>query len=339
MAPDAVEYQAANIKLTSAVGTGTVALTLILIVLISGIWFYGNRLGSHLTVRKAIMHKVIALVIAMLFCAFAGMSTAAAQSGVSASATINGHNVNGSNASDPVQLRPGKPADVAIELTNDGSTPVQVTEVELAGRVLGLSFFTYATTVDFAVQPGSRETLRYQLNLTGLRGQATGLMGGQLILRGAYGETVATMPVVTDVRGSLLSVYGVFGVALVVLPYLRSSTPQLALRGTAFRPTACGAGCGCSARASELVWCWCSPRRSRGCGFPTLRGGLSSQASRLPSSSRSDASHHYPVMTTRTSMSMCSNEVDMLTDVDEDIDVDLFTDDRTENLKENELAK
>jgi hypothetical protein len=46
------EPQAAAIKLTSAVGTGTVALTLILIVLIAGIWFYGNRLGSHLTVRR-----------------------------------------------------------------------------------------------------------------------------------------------------------------------------------------------------------------------------------------------------------------------------------------------
>ena len=100
------------------------------------------------------MHKVIALVFAMLFCALAGMPTAAAQSGVTASATINGHNVNGSDASDPVQLRPGQPADVAIELTNDGSRPVEVRQVELAGRVLGLNFFTYATTVDFTVQPG-----------------------------------------------------------------------------------------------------------------------------------------------------------------------------------------
>jgi hypothetical protein len=51
-ASQAVQSQAATIKLTSAVGTGTAAMTLILIVLISGIWFYGNRLGSHLTVRR-----------------------------------------------------------------------------------------------------------------------------------------------------------------------------------------------------------------------------------------------------------------------------------------------
>ena len=166
------------------------------------------------------MHKVFALVVAMLFCGIVGMPTAAAQSGVTASATINGHNVNGSDASDPVQLRPGQPADVAIELTNDGSRPVEVTQVELAGRVLGLNFFTYATTVDFTVQPGNRGTLHYQLDLTGLHGQATGLMGGQLTVKGTLGEQIATMPIVTDVRGSVLSVYGLFGIALFVLTVL-----------------------------------------------------------------------------------------------------------------------
>ncbi len=51
-APPVVEPKAAAITLSSRVGTGTVALTLILVVLISGVWFYGNRLGSHITVRR-----------------------------------------------------------------------------------------------------------------------------------------------------------------------------------------------------------------------------------------------------------------------------------------------
>jgi hypothetical protein len=51
-APPEVVPQAATISLTSRVGTGTVALTLIIIVLISGVWFYANRLGSHLTNRR-----------------------------------------------------------------------------------------------------------------------------------------------------------------------------------------------------------------------------------------------------------------------------------------------
>ena len=53
----------------------------------------------------------------------------------------------------------GRPADVAIELINDGSAPVDVKQVELTGRVLDLNFFSYATTVDFTVQPGGRDTL------------------------------------------------------------------------------------------------------------------------------------------------------------------------------------
>jgi hypothetical protein len=51
-APPEVVPQAATISLTSRIGTGTVALTLIIIVLISGVWFYANRLGSHLTNRR-----------------------------------------------------------------------------------------------------------------------------------------------------------------------------------------------------------------------------------------------------------------------------------------------
>ena len=38
--------------LTSRVGTGTTALTAVLVVLITGIWLYGNRLASHLTRRN-----------------------------------------------------------------------------------------------------------------------------------------------------------------------------------------------------------------------------------------------------------------------------------------------
>jgi hypothetical protein len=167
------------------------------------------------------MRRTIGVVIVMLFCSLAGIDTAAAQSdGVTASATVDGHNVNAADGSQPVRLRPGEPTDVVIELTNRGGTPVGVKQVELAGRVLGLNFFTYATTVDFTVQPFSHDTLRYRLDLIGLRGQATGLMGGQLTIRGSTGDPIATIPMVTDVRGSVLSVYGLFGIALLVLTLL-----------------------------------------------------------------------------------------------------------------------
>jgi hypothetical protein len=43
---------AVHVMLTSRVGTGTVALTIILIFLTVGLWFYGNRLASQLTTRR-----------------------------------------------------------------------------------------------------------------------------------------------------------------------------------------------------------------------------------------------------------------------------------------------
>ena len=167
------------------------------------------------------MVKTISTIAALLFCALVGITPATARSDdATVSATANGHRVNASSADDPVRLRPGEPVDVAVELTNPTGSPVEVRQVELVGRVVGLNFFTYATSVDFTVPAGGSDTFHYRLDLTGLRGQATGLMGGQLIVRGADGDPIAAVPMVTDVRGSVLSVYGLFGIALVVLTML-----------------------------------------------------------------------------------------------------------------------
>ena len=51
-APAPVEATASPAALTSRVGTGATALTAVLVVLITGVWFYGNRLASHLTRRN-----------------------------------------------------------------------------------------------------------------------------------------------------------------------------------------------------------------------------------------------------------------------------------------------
>lgn len=128
-----------------------------------------------------------------------------------------------------MRLEPGKPVDVAVVVTNQGSTPVVIQDVELGGRVLGLSFFSYATTVNHTIAPGATDTLRYRLNMTGLSGEATGLIQGRLALIDPTGHEVAVIPMVTDVRGSLISVYGLFGIALVVLTALAIVDAALAL--------------------------------------------------------------------------------------------------------------
>ncbi|HYZ68426.1 MAG TPA: hypothetical protein VE666_11605, partial [Mycobacterium sp.] len=156
-----------------------------------------------------------------LVCVILGTPTAAAEPGaVSVAATVNGQNVAGNTATRPLPLDTNGPADVAVMIINRGAQPVEIRGIELSGRVLGLTFFSYITAVDITVAPGSTGTVNYRLELTKLSGQATGLIAGALTLRDGAGTAIATIATPTDVRGSLLSVYGLFGIALATLTAL-----------------------------------------------------------------------------------------------------------------------
>lgn len=164
---------------------------------------------------------VLLLVIAVLGWTLAMAASAGAQSGtVTMSATVNGQDVATATGTQPVALHPDEWAEIQIDLTNTGTQPVDIRRVTLTGSVLGLTFFSYATTVDLAIAPGATETLTYRLDLTDLDGQATGLIGAELSVSDADRVTLAAIATVTDVRGSLMSVYGLFGIALAVLTAL-----------------------------------------------------------------------------------------------------------------------
>lgn len=167
------------------------------------------------------MSKSIAVIFALMVCALLGMPTAAAQTDtVTASATVDGQDVAAANEGLPLRLNPNHSVDVAVEITNHGTQPVNVRRVELTGRVLDLKFFGYSTMVDATVPAGATDTVRYQLDLSELRGQATGLIRGDLSVIDAAGNHIAVIPTVTDVRGSVFSVFGLFGIGLVVLTAL-----------------------------------------------------------------------------------------------------------------------
>jgi hypothetical protein len=161
------------------------------------------------------------LAVAMMCAAVVLSRPAGATSGpVVLSATVNGTDVASSSATHPVRLRPAEPATVNLTVRNDGVNAVAVHRVELSGRVLGLTYFSFSTSVDLSVAAGATETLNYSLDLAGLGGQATGLMGGSVVLFDDQSHRIARSAVVTDVRGSIFSVYGVFGFTLVLLTIL-----------------------------------------------------------------------------------------------------------------------
>jgi len=174
---------------------------------------------------------VTALVIALSF-GFMVVPSAAADSGglVVTSATVGGQDVASTNWGAPLRLVPGEFVDVDLKVANNGNQAVHIRRTDLSGRVLGLVFFSYLVPLDVSVAPGATETVRYRLELIGLDGQANGLMRGDVAVVGDNGDRIAWMPMITDVRGSLLSVYGLFGIALLVLTVLASVDAALAIR-------------------------------------------------------------------------------------------------------------
>lgn len=175
--------------------------------------------------RPALLAVVVVILAAL---GFQAPATAAAE-GAQMSATINGQDVAGAGQDNPVRLDPNTEAQVSITLTNGSAEPLNVAATDLTGHVLGLSFFEYHTSVAVTVAPGATQTIAYALDLSGLDGQATGLINGTLRVLGDGGADIAGLPTVIDVRGSLVSVYGLFGLAIAVLTVLAIVDTALAL--------------------------------------------------------------------------------------------------------------
>ncbi|GAA4485602.1 hypothetical protein GCM10023094_40660 [Rhodococcus olei] len=175
--------------------------------------------------RPALLAVLVVILAAL---GFQAPATAAVE-GVQMSATINGQDVAGAGQDNPVRLDPNTEARVSITLTNGSAEPLNVAATDLTGHVLGLSFFEYHTSVAVTVAPGATQTIAYALDLSGLDGQATGLINGSLRVLGDGGADIADLPTVIDVRGSLVSVYGLFGLAIAVLTVLAIVDTALAL--------------------------------------------------------------------------------------------------------------
>ncbi|QSE84962.1 hypothetical protein [Rhodococcus koreensis] len=162
---------------------------------------------------------LVAVAVA-LGAAVLGAPGAGAAEPVQMSVTVNGQDAATAGPTNPIRLDPQSPAQVKVNLDNDTAAPVTVAAVDVSGHVLGLTFFSYHTAVGLTVEPGQTQSLDFELDLSGLDGQATGLINGTVTVRGADGAVLAETATVTDVRGSMVSVYGLFGLALAILTAL-----------------------------------------------------------------------------------------------------------------------
>lgn len=171
------------------------------------------------------------LVVAAAASLAVGLVAAPAQAldPVKVVATINGQPLAGSSGNRPVKLVPSRLADIDLRLVNAGSSPIVVRSVQLRGKVVGLTFFSYATSVSLPLSAGASDDLRFSLDLRDLGGDATGLIPGSLRLLDAQGHVLGSQSMVTDVRGSVRSVYGLFGISLLVLTCLSLGGAVVAL--------------------------------------------------------------------------------------------------------------
>ncbi|MGW6421385.1 hypothetical protein ACWF82_01800 [Nocardia sp. NPDC055053] len=166
--------------------------------------------------------KTIGILIALVvFSVFApGSAHAAAQDSVGMAVSIDGREIAAATETDPIRLDPNGSAEVEVSITNEGNEPVTVRRIDLSGQVVGLTFYSFSTSVNRTVLPNSTERLSYSLDLSGLSEQATGLISGSVTAYDADDNVLAGAKTVTDVRGSLNSVYGLFGLALLILTLL-----------------------------------------------------------------------------------------------------------------------
>ncbi|MBH0776459.1 hypothetical protein [Nocardia bovistercoris] len=186
--------------------------------------------GSVWTPRVVRIMLCPMVVVTVLAGAMFGAGPAAAASdGIRVAATVDDRDIGPASSRAPLRLVPDSTVRVAVTVTNNTRAQLELRRVDLTGRVLGLNFFSYSTAVGLKIAPGSTETLRYQLDLAGLRGQATGLIGGRLGVIGLDGKEVAGVDTVTDVRGSIWSVFGLFGIALAVLTALATLDATLGI--------------------------------------------------------------------------------------------------------------
>jgi hypothetical protein len=150
----------------------------------------------------------------------APLTPAGAAPAVVLHATLDGRELSTISQGHPLRLPPDQTVTVTTDVTNNTSRDLLVRSVNLNGRVMGLTFFSFETRIDLTVAAGATETRTFAVELVGLKGQATGLLPGRLDLLDAHRHVILSEAFAADVRGSLRSVYGIFGVLVFLITAL-----------------------------------------------------------------------------------------------------------------------
>ncbi|SNQ51183.1 conserved membrane hypothetical protein [Frankia canadensis] len=138
---------------------------------------------------------------------------AASSGGVQLAVTVEGQPLGRGD----IVLDAGSVARVVVGVQNLTRSDIPVDSVRLSGTVLGLTFFDYDTRVRTTVPAQGSANWTVDLDIRDLAGRATGLVPVEVAIRDTDLHTVARATGSASVRGSVFSVYGLFGLGLLVL--------------------------------------------------------------------------------------------------------------------------
>lgn len=207
------------------------------------------RPGSGATRSRRLLTMILAAALLVLL-----VPTAAADPpGLTWSISIDDRDLDSVSHSDPLLLGTSDSARVRLDLDNRGPSQLLVRSIRIEGKVIGMAFFSYTTRLDIVLPPGQRTERRFDIDISDLRSQATGLLPTSVIMISPDRETVVERDFAVDVRGSVASVYGAFGLIMagitaVVLVGLLLSIWRRQLpsnrwqRGARFLPSGLGIG-------------------------------------------------------------------------------------------------
>jgi hypothetical protein len=114
-------------------------------------------------------------------------------------------------------LDPAVPVRIAITARNPGPTALRVTTVRISGTALGMPLFAVDTAVAIEVPAGGTVDQELAPDLADLRYQVTGLIPTQVELLDDDRRLLGTSGAIAAIDGSSMSVWALFGLAVLIL--------------------------------------------------------------------------------------------------------------------------
>lgn len=179
--------------------------------------------------RTAARAAVAAMALTLATTAFGSAGAVASQPSMHVTIAVNGKAAGATSDARPAELYPSRPIDIRLDVHNLGDATLFVSSVRFQGQVLDLPLFSYDSTLDLAVRPHAISSLTLPISTSGIGSLATGLIVASVTLVGPGGTTLFSQSVVTDVHGSLLSVYGLFGLVVLILTASSLSFASIAM--------------------------------------------------------------------------------------------------------------